>query len=219
MLAHNFFEIAKKNCELVIFNRKNPVPVPEEYEDWEAHDTQVKETLHASIQCIVFSAMACEAAIYDLAAIHLSDDFARSIDKLDVIGKWMVVPSLICGRALVETGPAMNSLNSLIKVRNKLVHHKSISAIPASDNPKVREKAFDEGRAQMARFTEGALPALEAVILLSLELNRVLGVPTGVLPFFETHITRQSSHQESADIMNLINKCRRTDANNRRDPI
>lgn len=51
----------------------------------------------------VFSAMALEAAAFDLAAIQLSDKVAANyLDKMDLLGKGMIVPRLICGRSLTE---------------------------------------------------------------------------------------------------------------------
>lgn len=63
--------------------------------------------------------MAIEAAVFDLAAIQLDDKIATVyLDKMDLLGKWMIVPRLICGRSLKEEGPAFNSLRGLVRAHS-----------------------------------------------------------------------------------------------------
>ena len=83
--------------------------------------------LVSAIKTIVFSAMATEAAVYDLGAIQLGDMyFKKNLDKLDLVAKWIVVPKLICGTSLDTDGPGIRNLRVLVKARNALVHHKSL---------------------------------------------------------------------------------------------
>ena len=79
--------------------------------------------LTAGLKTIVFAAMCIEAAAFDFAATQLSDSYAqRYLDKLDLVSKWVVVPKLICGRSLKESGPSLNALRVLVRARNALVH-------------------------------------------------------------------------------------------------
>lgn len=81
---------------------------------------------------IVFSAIAIEAYIYDYAARHLTDSFVQNyIDKLDPVGKWVLIPRLITGRELPRTHRWLELLTNLVKERNSIIHSKS-SELPAS---------------------------------------------------------------------------------------
>ena len=131
------------------------------------------------IKTIVFSAMAIEAAAYDFAAIQLGDKVAKQyLDKMDIVGKWMIAPRLVCGRSLREDGPAVNGLNSLAAARNALVHHKSKEWDRAG-------KAVQAMKKRWASFEKDQVPnAFKTLILLSLELDAVLGITTGATSLF-----------------------------------
>jgi hypothetical protein len=80
----------------------------------------------ASLIVIVFSAMALEAYIYDYAARHLTDAFAKNhLDKLDTFSKWIIVPVVITGKELSQRPNWHEPLKQLIKARNSIIHHKS----------------------------------------------------------------------------------------------
>ncbi len=152
--------------------------------------------------------MACEAAIYDLAAIQLGDEYAGNyLDKLDLVAKWVVVPSLICGQALKEKGPAINSLRTLTRTRNALVHHKSIPGFPLGE-------ASSRAGEQLEKIVKNTGVAFQSVVLLSLELNRVLKTPAGVLHFFEKAVMSLSSSIDRPRIAQEIARCREIDARN-----
>jgi hypothetical protein len=73
-----------------------------------------KEIAEHSVTIVLYVAMALEAAIFDLAAIHLGQKYAEEVvDKLDLKGKWLVIPRLICGKGLNEEGPGVQSLSDL----------------------------------------------------------------------------------------------------------
>jgi len=150
--------------------------------------------------------MACEAGIYNLAAIHLGDDYASTyLDNLDLVGKWVVVPQLICGTELKLNGPAINSLRSLSKFRNALVHYKSS---PFPKNEKDSQKTNDKDN----RVIDATNNAFKTMVLLSLELNRTLGTIGFSLPPFEESVL--SSKRRPPRIINIIRRCRETDRNN-----
>lgn len=163
----------------------------------------------AGIKTIVFSAMALEAAAYEFALIQLGEPLAKTyLDKLDVVGKWVVIPRLVCGRSLREDGPAINGLKGLIAARNALVHHKT----KEWDRAGKAEKAM---RQRWVSFEADQVPnAFKTLILLSLELNAVLETD-GPLPPFETgwiHATPRNSLVEQ-----VVHRCREVHRNNWRE--
>lgn len=162
-LAWHYYKIAESSYNQFLEAQQNLAQFPssDDPTDRFAGEDLV---LSASFQTIVFSAMACEASIYDLAAIQLGDEYAsKYLDKLDLVAKWMVVPSLICGRGLSEDGPAINSLRTLTRTRNALVHHKSLSAFPV-------EEAIRKADGQLEKILQSTDTAFQTVVLLSLEL-------------------------------------------------
>jgi hypothetical protein len=106
-----------------ISNSNVPVSPPElEFELASLEDSLAK---HASI-VIVFSAIAIESYIYDYAARHLSDSFVQDyLDKLDVIGKLVVIPRLITGKELHRNRKWFSLIKNIVKARNLIVHSKS----------------------------------------------------------------------------------------------
>jgi hypothetical protein len=204
-LAMHFYEIAESSYDQFLEAHENIVTLPEE-DDPTEHFASEKRLLSASFQTVVFSGMACEAAIYNLAAIQLGDEYASNyLDKLDLVAKWVVVPSLICGQALKEEGPAINSLRTLTRTRNALVHHKSLPLYPP-------EEASRRARKQLEKIVKNTGVAFQAVVLLSLELNRVLKTPAGVLPFFEKVVMSLSGTTDRPRIAQEIARCREIDA-------
>ncbi|MCP1174356.1 hypothetical protein [Ralstonia chuxiongensis] len=212
-LARLYFQIAEAAFLDLKNEEQNPIPVPGFDEDPADHHRQEKRVIAAAIKATVFSAMACEAGIYDLAAIQLGDKYATKVlDRLDVIGKWLVVPRLICGKSLDPDGPAINGLRSLVPARNKLVHPKSLPGFTDPSDEKQLQAVIDEGNEQMSQIISAAAPAVQAVILLSLELNRVMGTPTGALPFFERDVYSIDERPVGCPMNDLILQCRQIDA-------
>ena len=204
-LAWHYYGIAESSFDQFLEAEELRFPFPEESDPSEYFEIE-RRLLSASFQTIVFSGMACEAAIYDLAAIHLGDQYASSyLDKLDLVAKWVVVPSLICGQTFKEDGPAINSLITLVRIRNKLVHHKSVSASPTED-------AIQKAEGQLDKIVQNTRTAFQAVVLLSLELNRIMKTKMGVLPLFEKDVLSLSKSQELPRITQTIAHCREIDA-------
>ncbi|TXD63497.1 hypothetical protein FUT88_02310 [Ralstonia sp. TCR112] len=212
-LARLYFDIAQTSFLDLKKEEQNPIPTPSFDEDPTDHLRQERRILAEAIKTTVFSAMACEAGIYDLAAIHLGDKYATKVlDKLDVIAKWLVVPRLICGKSLELGGPAINGLRSLVPARNRLVHAKSLPGFTDASDQKQLQAVIDAGDKQMSQIVQSAVPAVQTVILLSLELNRVMGVPSGVLPFFERDFYDMNERPAGCPIKELIVECRQIDA-------
>jgi hypothetical protein len=206
-LAWTYYDIAESAYLKILLERKNLIPSHED-EDPTPRLRQRQLLMQLSFQTIVFSAMSCEAAIFDLAAIQLGDDYAsKYLDKLDLVSKWVVVPPLICGRSMNTDGPAINALRELTRLRNALVHHKSL---PGITEPEMLKKADK----QMRRFFDGTDLSFKTMILLSLELHRVLKVRSGALPFFEGEIVKLNEGMYPEPILEVISKCREIDNRN-----
>jgi len=80
-----------------------------------------------SIQSFTFGAMCLEAFIYDYAAHNFSNTYVdKYLDKLDLIGKWVIIPQLVTGKKFPRECQAFEHLALLIRERNHLVHFKSV---------------------------------------------------------------------------------------------
>lgn len=201
IIADTYAEIAEEAFGQFLSETANPVPRPESIEDdHAAFDEHERKKGVAGIKTIVFSAMALEAAVFDLAAIQLGDKVAKHLDKMDLIGKWMIVPRLICGRSLREDGPAVNGLIGLAKARNALVHHKS----------KEWDKAGKADRAMIDRwasFEKDQVPnAFKTLVLLSFEIDALLESFLGALPFYGNDIFGDTPR--TPEVENVIQRCR-----------
>lgn len=140
--ADIYFYIAQDAFAEYLTAAKDPDLGNDTPENFEKHLLAERRLDQSGLKTIVFAAMTCEAAIYDIAAIHLSDDFAHNVlDRLDPVSKWLVAPRLICGNSLRDDGPAINSLRSLFGARNELVHAKSRSGLGLDDLEKFKKIA------------------------------------------------------------------------------
>jgi hypothetical protein len=82
-----------------------------------------------TIKILIFLAIFLESYINDYAGIGLGDKYTKEyLDKLDFIGKWMIIPRLITGQEIDKGKAYYGQLKELTKWRNKLVHHKSRDA-------------------------------------------------------------------------------------------
>ncbi|MEC5386728.1 hypothetical protein VVD49_13420 [Uliginosibacterium sp. H3] len=208
-----YFGIAQDAFAQYLLYETTPECCEEETEEgFEKHATAVTHRDQAAVKTIVFAAMACEAAIYDIAAIHLGDESALVLDKLDPIGKWLVAPQLICGKPLRSDGPAINSLRTLFPARNELVHAKSLSGSSLGD-PQRFEKIIQAARKQEQKILSAVKPAYQAIVLLSLELERLFGTASASIPGFADLSTSRSYEEASVEVKEVIRRCKEIDSN------
>ncbi|RMT28796.1 hypothetical protein ALP50_02835 [Pseudomonas syringae pv. spinaceae] len=200
-MADTYARIAENAFALFLDDAADPSPLfCPPYDPTGAMDREDRKAANG-IKTIVFSAMAIEAAVFDLAAIQLGDRVATLyLDKMDLLSKWMIVPRLICGRSLNENGPAFNSLKGLVKARNALVHHKSREW----DREGKAERAMTD---RWAIFEKDQVPnAFKALVLLSLEVDAVLEDFLGALPFYGTEIYTSSPRHPRVE--EVVHRCR-----------
>lgn len=205
-LSGRFFDIAEDAFAQFLRLKASPDWALKPEDDFVRYDALRDDFQRSILHTIVYCAMGCEAAIFDLAAIHLGDQFATKVlDKLDVIGKWLVVPQLICGTSLRDNGPAINALRSLVPARNKLVHAKSA---PYPESEKL-ESYFSDFEKRSKQLVAGCEASFQAVVLLSLELDRVFGTHVGVMPayggpFVEVMCSRR---KRTPEVKMFIDRC------------
>jgi hypothetical protein len=85
-----------------------------------------KRINHSYIKIIVFSGLAVEAYIYDIAAIELTDKFVlKHLDKLSVQDKYVVIPRILSGGNIDTSKEWYSLLKKMISARNDLVHSKT----------------------------------------------------------------------------------------------
>ncbi|MFJ3485425.1 hypothetical protein ACIPL1_18840 [Pseudomonas sp. NPDC090202] len=151
------------------------------------------------IKTIVFAAIAIEAAAYEFTAWGLGDQVARSMDRMEIEGKWMIGTRLICGQSFNATGSAINGLKGLVKARNDLMHHKS----------KPDDDAGESARKMMKRWTEfenHQVPnAFKTLVLLSLELEALPNSMHGIFPFYQMDIF--NDYPRHSGVREAIGRC------------
>lgn len=97
-----------------------------------------------TILCIVFGALYLKAFINDYAFRKLDRKLFEYVDKLDLVGKWLVVPELAVGKKFPKELHVFELLKKIVKNRNKLVHFKidSFDFTHPSDKAKVVEEKY-----------------------------------------------------------------------------
>jgi hypothetical protein len=84
---------------------------------------EIEEIAHI---VIVFSALTLEAYINHYGINRISGNyFTKYLDRLDLIAKWIIVPKVVTGKQLDPGSKAMQELEWLVALRNRLVHYKS----------------------------------------------------------------------------------------------
>lgn len=217
-LTRVFAEMAEEAHGAYLSEMKNRIPEPRGGGHSVERVAQDDLMTKLGINSIVFTAMALEAGVFELAAINLGDATATDdLDKLDLNAKWIVIPQLICGRGLAKTGPALNNLTTLIKARNQLVHYKSKPFPGYQPDPESPsgwteqsmmqvEKLAKEIAADSTKFASYVQASFPTLVLVSLELEALIG-NTGPLPGFNKK-NMGSNTSRSSLLSNLIGDCR-----------
>lgn len=123
---------------------------------------------HCAVICVTFSGMALEAFFFDYAASAMSDSFVKEhLDKLDLKSKYLVYPRLVCGKGPDKTGATYAALEKLVKLRNALVHFKSIAIHPNLSKASEASDELDQ------RLHAGVAEAPAAVLAVMDELDKL----------------------------------------------
>lgn len=223
-LTYVFAEMAEEAYSLYLKDFENRVPEPPEDGYCAKRVVQDHRMLQLGIKSIVFTAMALESGVYELAAINLGDKATAALDKANLDGKWRIVPQMICGGSLPEE-PVLNELHALNKARNKLVHHKS-GQMPGyklqpgcemsrdsdtdpqwtEESIKAVDKATLEMNANSEKFHSAVRASFKTLVRVSLELENLIG-NAGPLPRFSTR-TSGSGRRRSKELQKAISECK-----------
>lgn len=133
--------------------------------------------LIAGIQAVVMSSMCFEAAIFDFAATQLGDRYVKKyLDRLDLVAKWVVIPKVVCGKEIRTGRVAFATFKELVTERNRLVHWKSKNM--RWGDPGL----FEELQQSSSRVEKGIHKSFRAIVLMSLEMDEVVGSQFNPLP-------------------------------------
>jgi hypothetical protein len=216
-LTYVYAEMAEEAYEAYQVEKNKRIPAPATDEFPEERLERDSRMTKLGIKSIVFTAMALEAGVFELAAINLGDETTKEyLDKLDVVSKWFLVPQLICGHSLAEKGPALNNLKTLVKARNLLVHCKSKpfpgyqadTSSPtgwSEQSMKAVKAHFLEVEAESRQFESYVQASFPTLVMISLELEALIGTP-GPLPKY----SKREKHMEdprSPLLKAVISKC------------
>lgn len=134
--GNTYYRIFDEACgdylinELISYESENKKSKEKKSKHWlklliEQEEERMHQRKHYFV-AVAFAAMFLESVIWDYAAINTSQNLAKDhLSKLDLVGKWKVVPKLINGKSLNIGPKAIELLKKLNKERNKIVHSKS----------------------------------------------------------------------------------------------
>ncbi|PJA33791.1 MAG: hypothetical protein CO187_00860 [Zetaproteobacteria bacterium CG_4_9_14_3_um_filter_53_7] len=157
--------------------------------------SSVKE---ASVQPVIFAGMCLEATLYDLAACLFGDEFAQNTDKLDPLGKFVMLAQCINHETPSKSHIAYQSIKALITARNRLIHYKS----------QPLELEFKLIRQSIKLHTKhmlGITNSFRSLVLLSLYFNGNVFEELRILPSFKE--TEHWSNIVPIELHNEVNHC------------
>jgi len=144
------------------------------------YDDLMRETEEASVQPVIFAGMCLEATLYDLAACLFGEEFAQRTEKLDPLGKFVVLAQCVDKKAPKKSHAAYQSIQALVTARNRLVHYKS---------QPVPEENLSEFMVQATKahtqHVSGIAASFRALVLLSLYFDGNIFEELRILPSFK----------------------------------
>jgi hypothetical protein len=88
------------------------------------------EIQRSAMVSVIFSAFTLEAFINNYGITSFSRNFFDTyLDRLSPMAKWTLIPQLKTGHGLDPNGAAIRKLRWLLKQRDKLVHHKTVTKL------------------------------------------------------------------------------------------
>jgi hypothetical protein len=134
----------------------------------------------ASVKPIVFAGMCLEATLFDLSACLFGNDFAESIDRLNPLGKFLVIAQCVDREAPSSSHVAHQYIDALVKARNLLVHYKSDEMVDAK-----LDKLLEREQEGQASKPETVTKSFKALVLLSLYFDGNIFEELRILPSFK----------------------------------
>ena len=144
------------------------------------YDPLLERVEEAAVEPVIFAAMSLEAALFDLGACLFGEGFATHTDKLDPVGKYVVLAQFVDRKAPNPSGVTLQSIQALVTTRNKLVHHKSHSMLE-NDWTNILSKA----KKAHAQHLVGISSSFNALVLFSLHFDGNIFEELRILPSFK----------------------------------
>lgn len=144
------------------------------------YDTLFEQIEEAAVGPVIFAGMCLEATLYDLAACLFGEEFIAHTEKLDPIGKYFVIAKSVDKEAPSKSCITYQSIQSLVTARNKLIHHKSQSAVE-SDFAKI----FNRAKKEHEQHVNGIAASFRALVLLSLHFDGNILEELRIIPSFK----------------------------------
>jgi hypothetical protein len=138
---------------------------------------QEYEIAKISFIVIVFSVMITESYIYDYAARHLGDSYVKKhLDQLDTFRKWIKIPKLITGKELSRRQLWASPLQKIIKVRNKITHHKT------------QDVSIENYQKSLSSSNEVKETALQSISLLQILADKISEIDPEETPWVQSFL-------------------------------
>lgn len=155
----------------------------------------------ASVMPIVFAGMCLEATLFDLAACLFGDEFAEGTDRLDPLGKFVVLTQCVDRETPSKSNVTYQAIKELVAARNRLVHYRS-QRFPEKDIDTFMDRAAKLQRQQRAAIDT----AFRALVLLSIHFDGNIFEELNILPCFKKPEYWQSEVPEElhADVYRCI---------------
>jgi len=144
------------------------------------YDLLFEQVEEASVEPVIFAGMSLEAALFDLGACLFGEDFAAHTDKLDPVGKYVVLAQIVDRQAPNPSGFTLQSIQALVTSRNKLVHHKSQNMLDSNLG-----NILDRAKKDHAKHLVGISSSFSALVLLSLHFDGNIFEELRILPSFK----------------------------------
>jgi hypothetical protein len=145
-----------------------------------AYDSLFERVEEAAVEPVVLAGMSLEASLFDLSACLFGEEFAAQTDKLDPIARFFVLSHNV-NRVPPSAGSvAMQSIQALVTARNRLIHHKSRSALEEDGTSLI-----DRSKKEHEQHVKGIAASFRALVLLSLHFDGNIFEELRILPSFK----------------------------------
>jgi hypothetical protein len=102
-----------------------------------------------------------EAYINDFGSAHFGDEYYYTyLDRLELASKLVALPRVAIGLHLQDDAELLNRIDTLIKCRNKLVHHRTFAQAADSTEREKQEKKLVAFENQVIACAKDAIPLL-----------------------------------------------------------
>jgi hypothetical protein len=128
IVRSNYEEYLKASEEFDKFKASTTISYsnPDDLEKMALETVYENQLYDYSVTCLIFEALSVEALCNHLIAANLTQTYIDGLDRLEVINKFLIAIKMITQIDFPKNKHSFELLGVLIKVRNKLVHSKTI---------------------------------------------------------------------------------------------